>query len=275
MTSYFDSHLHLDFAAFDQDRAEVLKRASDLGVSKMVVLGCSREQWTRLSSLQEQNFEVLSTTAAPDIRVGVGLHPYWSNDASFEKQSGIETLLFDLQEKVVQLRAVCVGEMGVDKNKGAPLQKQIELFEAQLVLARDLSLPVVMHQVGHRQEFLAVIRRVGLSKAGGVVHGFSGDATWAKTLVKEGLFLGVGAGIVHPARVRLRQAVAHIPLEHLLIETDAPDARFAVGPDAPTGVRSEPGDVVLVAQTLAQIHGVDVPLVAQITWDTASRLFQF
>lgn len=284
MVEYFDSHVHLDFLDL-ADRAAVLLRAEAAQVTRLLVPGCEPVQWRKLEALAQRRFD-LAKESRLIIRVGVGLHPYWSNELQREKPRAMEALLADMEHHISKLSAVAVGEMGLDKNKGAPPQKQIELFEAQLSLAKQLNLPVIMHQVGLQREFLASLKRVGLPAAGGVVHGFSGDVGWSKALIHLGLFLGVGAGIVHPRRDRFRQVVAQLPLGHVVLETDAPDARFfavqssemdssARYADIAPAFRSEPRAVTLVAQQLAQLLNTNTAEIARVTCENARDLFGF
>lgn len=282
---YFDSHAHLDFLDSDAARAKVLSRAEAAYVTRVVVPGCFPEQWRTLEQLISSRFG-LTQESIMTIRVGIGFHPYWSSDVRLEKPGALDVLLADIEHHVSRLSAVAVGEMGLDKNKGAPPQKQTELFEAQLSLAKQLSLPVIVHQVGLRREFIASMQRVGLSAAGGVVHGFSGDVGWGKKLCQLGFFLGMGAGIVHPARDRFRQAVAQLPLDRMFLETDAPDGHFfpvqtkdmdsrARYADVSTAYGSEPRDVTLVAQQLAQLLNTSTHEIARVTCNNARALFGF
>lgn len=266
---YFDSHLHLDFTAFDGQRAQVLERAARAQVSDLFVPGTSPAAWRRMQQLANSGWEC-GDSLAVTVRLGVGIHPYWSNEANYADDGERGRVVNELGDFVSLLGARAIGEIGLDKGRGAPLLAQRLLFEAQLDLAKQLDLPVVMHQVGLQREFLETLRRVGLPKRGGVVHGFSGDVTWATTLLRSGLFLGVGAGIVHPARARLRAAIGQLSLEQLLIETDAPDGRLR---PAAEHFRSEPSDVTLVARAVAQLLSRPEAEVARVTSDNARRLF--
>jgi TatD DNase family protein len=129
--------------------------------------------------------------------------------------------------------------------------------------------PVVLHQVGYREEFLRVLQRVGLSEAGGVVHGFGGDATWARALVSRGLLLGVGVSVTYESRKKLQSAVRETALDRLVLETDAPDQR-------PPGVKRAgvPADIVAVCCAVAELIGSSPEVVAETTYGTARALFR-
>jgi len=281
---YFDSHLHLDFAAFDGQRGQVLSRAAAAQVSDLFVPGTNPQAWRRLQQLVSSGWEC-GGEPPTRISVGVGVHPYWSDELDYGDARVLTRVMSEAGDHVSLLGARAIGEIGLDKHRGAPAAAQISLFEAQLGLAKQLELPVVLHQVGMQREFLETLRRVGLPYQGGVLHGFSGDVSWANTVLRLGLLLGVGAGIVHPARARLRQTVAQLPLDRLLIETDAPDGRLRetlrdVAPGAWADdvrlrcIHSEPADVVLVAEQLASLHACSVEEVARITHQHSSLMFR-
>jgi TatD DNase family protein len=164
--------------------------------------------------------------------------------------------------------------MGLDKHKGAALPRQIEILELQLGLARKLNLPVVLHQVGAQREFFEVLERAGPLPQGGVLHGFGGDIAWAKALMKKGLHIGIGGGILHAPRERLRKAVSQLPLERLVVETDAPDGRLSSSAGG-NSMRSEPGDIHLVVTKLSELLGASEELVARCTYENASSLYGF
>jgi TatD DNase family protein len=238
-------------------------------VSDLFVPGTSPAAWRRARQLVKSGWEC-GDELAVTIRVGVGVHPYWSHELDYAQDSVRRRIVEELGDCASALGACAIGEIGLDKRRGAPPGVQVLLFEAQLDLAKQLNLPVVMHQVGLQRQFLETLKRVGLPARGGVVHGFSGEATWATTLLRRGLFLGVGAGIVHPARARLRAALGQLSLHQLLLETNAPDGRLR---PAVEGIHSEPSDVTLVARQLAQLLSRPQAEVARVTFDNAKSLF--
>ncbi len=251
----FDSHCHLDFPALDADRDRLLEGAKRLGVSGWMVPGVSLETWHRQDALRR----------IADVVFGAGIHPYFGAPGR-EPEEAVD----QLRRRAQELEAVAIGEFGLDKKKrgAAEFSVQVELFEAQLRLAKELDLPVVLHQVGAREEFLAGLKRVGLSSAGGVVHGFTGDETWALSLVRRGLYLGVGPAVLRRERRKLRAALRAVPGDRLLVETDAPD-------QAPPGVdRGTPADVALVIEELATIREQPAERIARLSEDNARGLFR-
>jgi TatD DNase family protein len=249
----FDSHCHLDFPELASDLEGHLARALAQGVSGWFVPGCHVAQWATLSELIGRRSE---------ISVGVGQHPYWSTEVT-----DVPALIEQAHRAAKELGAVAIGECGLDKGRGADLPLQMEVFEGHLALAQDLSLPVVVHQVGCQQELLRCLSRVGMPPAGGVVHGFSGNVSWGRALVARGFHLGVGSQVVRPLRQKLRAAVSALPLERLLLETDAPDQ----SPEKRPGV---PSDLVLVRDTVAALLGVSEDEVGRRTALSARELFR-
>lgn len=208
-----DHHVHLD-ALTAGSRREWLEASQRQGTVAALIPGCFPEQWPEVLGLCSKREG--EGQGAPLLVGALGLHPYWTDSVKLSP----DALCSALEAKLGDERIVALGECGLDKGRGALVERQSACFEAQLRLARERELPVVCHQVGRRDEFLSGLERTGGCPQGGVVHGFSGDAAWAKALVRRGFFLGVGAGILHSARKRLRQAVVEVPWAHLLVETD-------------------------------------------------------
>lgn len=228
-----DSHCHLDFPEFDADRAELIARARARGVTGWLVPGVHPGLWEAQEALRSE----------PGVWLAVGLHPWW-----IPQQGSVGATLAELERRLERLAAVAVGECGLDaKRPGVPLADQLPFFEAQLELARARDLPVILHQVGARTEFLRAIERGGQLRCGGVVHGFSGDASWASALVGRGLYLGFGQSALAARRERLRAVWLEVPLDRVLLETDAPSGR--------AGHRSVPADLVDIARELGALRG--------------------
>jgi TatD DNase family protein len=248
----FDSHCHLDFDELSAQVEDHLEEARLAGVRGWFVPGCRPNDGERLSLVKQTN-----------VWVGVGLHPYFT-----EEEGDIDSLSSRLERAAQSLGAVAIGECGLDKNKGADAHVQVSIFEAQLRLARDLELPIVMHQVGHREAFLNSLKRVGVPTRGGVVHGFGGDTGWGRALVKLGLHLGLGPAITRESRAKLRAAAAELPVERLLIETDAPDQR----PSGRVGI-GRPADLLEVCRALGALRGCSMQEIARRTEQSARALY--
>ena len=251
----FDSHCHLDFEALAPRLQEHLGEARRAGVSAWFVPGVTSRTWRGLKDV-----EGLSPS---HIFIGVGQHPYWSSEIQ-----NIEEFSQELRSASRNLGAVAIGECGLDKKRGGELEHQIGLFEAHLAVARELQLPLVIHQVGAREEMMKSIKRVGLPDARGIVHGFSGDENWGRALTSRGFKLGIGPAVTKTHRKRLRETVVALELDDFVLETDAPDQSVRSG-----DLVGRPIDLVAVCQEIAQLRQCDEEQVGACCSSTARRIF--
>jgi TatD DNase family protein len=247
-----DSHCHLDAPEFDVDRSAVLERARAAGVMAQVVPAVSAASFPALAALAQQE---------PDVHPCYGLHPMYLAEHRDEH-------LAEVRRFLRSERAVAVGECGLDFFvEGLDPERQRALFLAQLRIAREFELPVVLHARRAVDEVIATLRKVGGLR--GVVHSYSGSEEQARRLYQLGFFLGVGGPVTYERAQRLRRVVATMPLEHLLVETDAPDQ-----PDsAHRGERNEPAHLRSVVETIAALRGVTAREIAAATSANAIRLF--
>ena len=247
-----DSHCHLDAAEFDTDRAEVVGRARAAGVRAQVVPATHAAAWPALREVC-RSFEGLYPA--------YGLHPVFLD----QHQSGD---LRQLRDWLARERPVAVGECGLDHFvETLDRDTQQQLFEGQLRLAREFDLPVIVHARRAVDAVIAALRRVGGLR--GVVHSFSGSEEQARQLWKLGFLLGLGGPVTYERARRLRRLAAGMPIEHLLLETDAPDQPDAGG----RGQRNEPARLVGVLETIARLREADPADVAAATTANARRLF--
>jgi TatD DNase family protein len=247
-----DSHSHLDAAEFDRDRAQVIARARGAGVRRQVVPAVDAQGWPRLRDV----------CAADDgLHPAYGLHPMFL-DAHREEHLPL------LREWIGRERPVAVGECGLDYFvEGLDQERQQVFFDGQLQLAREFELPVIVHARRAVDAVIASIRRIGHLR--GVVHSFSGSEEQARQLWKSGFLLGLGGPVTYERANRLRRLAATMPLEHLLLETDAPDQ-----PDVGIrGQRNEPARLREVLNAIAGLRGVEPDEVAEATTANARRLF--
>ncbi len=252
MIELFDSHSHLDVAEFDTDRGEVLARARAVGVTHQVVPAIGVAGFAKLRDL---------------CRTELGLHPAYGLHPMFlaDHRPGH---LDELSTWIQRERPVAVGECGLDFYvEGLDVATQRMYFRRQLELAREFDLPVVLHARRAVDEVIATLRSVG--GLGGVVHSFSGSVEQAQQLWKLGFCIGLGGPVTYPRARRLRQLVATMPLEFLLLETDSPDQPL----HGHQGARNEPSRLVEVCECVAQLRGVDAEVIARATTDNAARLF--
>lgn len=248
-----DSHCHIDFSDFDEDRQEVLDRATHLGVEKIIVPGVKQSTWLRISEYCQRYTQLYPC---------FGLHPYFINEHC-------ENDLDSLQNIISQIKPVAVGECGLDFFlKDLDKSKQHFYFEQQLDIAIQAQLPVVVHARKSTQAVIQAIKqRPGLS---GMIHSYSGSYEQAKQLIELGFYLSFGGPITYEKSTRLRKLVQDLPLSHLLVETDAPDQPVANTDSS----RNEPGFIIDVIDTISTLHQLDPSEIASITTENANRLFQ-
>lgn len=247
-----DSHCHLDAAEFDDDREAVIARARAAGVHRQIVPAIDAAGWPKLR-------DICATDAG--LFPAYGLHPMYL-DAHRPQH------LLELRDWIERERPVAVGECGLDYFiEGLDAETQQRYFEGQLVLAREFDLPLIVHARRAVDAVIAAIKRI--THLRGVVHSFSGSAEQARQLWQLGFLVGLGGPVTYDRANRLRKLAATIPIECLLLETDAPDQ-----PDAGIrGERNEPARLVTVLETIAQLRDEDPALIAQATTRNAERLF--
>jgi TatD DNase family protein len=247
-----DSHSHFDAAEFDADRGAAHARAIAAGVTRQVVPAVDAAGWPKLLSICAE---------LPGLFPVYGLHPMYL--ASHRPEH-----LGELREWIGRERPVAVGECGLDFFvEGLDAGAQQVYFEAQLQLAREFDLPVVVHARRAVEAAIAAIRKIGGLR--GVVHSFSGSAEQAAQLHKLGFLLGLGGPVTYDRANRLRTLVAAMPLEQLLLETDAPDQPGA----GHRGERNEPAYLPEVLDVVAELRGMGREELAAATTANAERLF--
>lgn len=246
-----DSHCHLDIAAFDDDRAEVLQRAIAAGVDRLINPGIDLASSQRAHHLAK---------AHPQVYCAVGFHPY---DAPDLDTAALNTL----QDLAHHPKTVAIGEIGLDYYRAiAPKDEQHRAFERQLALADALDLPVIIHQREAAADTMHILRDWAQGGHPGLVlHAFSGDVAMVEEAVELGFYMGLGGPVTFKNAADLRDIARHIPLDRLLLETDAP----YLSPHPHRGQRNEPARLPLVAQKLADLFEIDeAGLIAHTTRNT-------
>ena len=249
---WIDTHAHLDDRAFDTDRAAVIARCAD---ARIGVLSIG-------SSLRSSREAVRLANRTRDMWATVGIHPH-------DAVSANDAALADLKALAADPLVVGIGEIGLDYYRDlSPRPRQRQAFEEQLHLAMTLHLPVCLHNRESSDDLLAVLKRAG-APLRGVVHSFLGDTALAEAFLALGLHLGIGGPLTYPKNAALREAVKHLPMERILLETDCP----YLTPVPYRGRRNEPTYVTYVAEELARIKEVSVETVAEQTTRSAKMLF--
>jgi TatD DNase family protein len=248
-----DSHSHLDAPEFDADREAVLARALSAGVVAQIVPAVAATTFPALADL---------CRGRTDRFAAYGLHPMYLDHHT-------DADLDAVRERLERESAVAVGECGLDFYvDGLDPERQRHLLDAQLRLAREFDLPLVLHARRAVDEIILRLRRIGGLR--GVVHSFSGSPEQARQLFQLGFHLGIGGPVTYARAQRLRGLVATMPIEHLLLESDAPDQPNA----SARGSRNEPAAIVEVAGVVAELRGADIAEIAAATTANAVRLFR-
>ncbi|MCE7989698.1 MAG: TatD family deoxyribonuclease [Caldilinea sp. CFX5] len=260
-----DSHCHLDVEQFDADRAAVVERARSAGLRLIVNPGIDLQHCRQAIALSEQY---------PEVYAAVGIHPNSSADFS-------AATLAEVRRLAQHPKVVAIGEIGLDYYwQQAPAAQQAYAFRAQLELAAELGLPVIIHNRDATEDTVAMLdawvnanstRQSPLAPRPfwGVLHAFGGDRALAQQAFDWHFAVGLGGPITFRNAQRLQEVVAQLPLDHCMIETDAP----YLTPHPYRGKRNEPAHVALVCEQIAHLQGQSRITVAQATTAVAYRFF--
>ena len=254
-----DTHTHLDFADFDNDRREVLAHSRALDVRRMVVLGVYQQNWQRLWDLVQ---------ADAGLFAAFGLHPVYLDDHR-------PADLVELGDWLTRLhghRQVCaVGEIGLDYFiEHLDRERQQNLFDAQLKLAVDFQLPALLHVRRSHAAVIATLKRIRLPRSG-IIHAFAGSTEEAREYIKLGFKLGLGGAATWPQALRMHKVLAQLPLDSVVLETDSPDMAPAMYP----GQRNSPQHLPDICRALAERMGIEPLLLAQASTRNACELFNW
>ncbi|MEZ4753878.1 MAG: TatD family hydrolase [Bdellovibrionota bacterium] len=254
MIELIDTHTHLDSSQFDEDREEVISRAKAAGVTRMINVGASSgyESNQKSQELAEKYDHIWFTS---------GIHPHDS-----DRELDIE----QIRKFAKHPKSVAVGETGLDFFRDwAPKDKQYEWFEAQIVLALELNKPIIIHSRETAEECYQVLKRMNAEKVGGVFHCYGETAEFAKKLFDINFIVSIPGIVSFKNAKNIHEAVKHIPLERMMVETDAP----YLAPTPHRGKRCEPAYVVRTAQAIAEIKEISYEKVAEVTTNTALNFF--
>ncbi|BCO30323.1 TatD related DNase [Thiohalobacter sp. COW1] len=230
-----DTHCHLDVPEFDSDREAVLRRAQAAGVTTLVNPGIHAEEWLPLIELAQNS---------PGVHYALGLHPVYlarHRDADLDR----------LERLLAETAPVAVGEIGLDfQLRELDRDRQQQLFEAQLVIARDAGLPVILHVRKAHDQVLQSLKRIRVP--GGIAHAFNGSLQQAQQYRDLGFCFGFGGMLTFERSRKLRELAAALPLESIVLETDAPDLTVA----AHRGERNSPEYLPDCLAALAGVRGI-------------------
>lgn len=251
---FTDTHTHLHFEDFDNDREAVIFRAGEAGVSRIITLG------TSLSSSRET---LKIARQYPQVFAAAGIHPSEAHQVSPGEEEAIRKLA-QQEEKII-----AIGEIGLDFYWDKTYHReQYDVFRSMLKIAREVNLPVVIHNRSAQREMEWFFQEEGLRMLDGVMHCFAGEVIDARFYLDMGLHISFTADITYKNFLRT-EVVKFVPLDRLLLETDSPFIAPANFPKK----RNEPANVIYVAEKLAEIHHTTIQEIAGITTENACRLF--
>jgi TatD DNase family protein len=250
-----DSHSHLEMPEFRRDLTDVIQRAKASGVEYIFTVGTEKKDWNRAIEIAHSH---------PSVYVILGVHPHNAREIDEETYPTLRKLCAD--DKV---RAY--GEIGLDFYRNlSPRDIQLKRFREQIQFARELGLPIVVHDREAHKETLEILKSEKAEEYGGVIHCFSGDYEMAKACIEMGFFISIPGSITFKSAERFQEVVKQIPLESLLIETDAP----FLAPVPFRGKRNEPSYVRYTAQKVAEIKKVSFEKLAEVTTENALLVYR-
>jgi len=250
----FDTHAHLNATQFEEDVVEVIERAKSENVSHIVVVGFDRETITRAMELTEQ-YDM--------IYAAVGWHPVDAIDMTDEDLDWIKQL-------AAHPKVVAIGEMGLDYYwDKSPKEIQQEVFRKQIRLAKEVKLPIIIHNREATEDVVKILQEENASDVGGIMHCFTGSLETAEQCMKMNFYLSFGGPVTFKNAKKPKEVVKEIPMDFLLIETDCP----YLTPHPFRGKRNEPSYVKYVAEQIAELKGLTFEEVAKKTSDNAMKLF--
>jgi TatD DNase family protein len=240
--------------AYREDLAEIIKSATQCGVSRIITIGIDMVSSCRAVELASRYSGVFAT---------VGIHPHSARDASDDVYQKLKTLAADP-------KVVGYGEIGLDYAKQyAPVEIQQQEFSRQLVLARELHLPVIIHDREAHEDTLALLHEKGPFPAGGVMHCFSGDLTFAHQMLEIDFYISIPGIVTFKNAKDLQQVVQEIPLERMLLETDGP----FLAPVPWRGKVNRPDYLLYTAGKVAELKNISIEEVAEQTRLNTEKLF--
>ncbi|MCY7948617.1 TatD family hydrolase [Bacillus atrophaeus] len=251
----FDTHVHLNAEQYDTDLEEVIQRAREEKVDHVVVVGFDRPTITRAMELIE-GYDFMYAA--------IGWHPVDAIDMTDEDLLWIKEL--SAHEKVV-----AIGEMGLDYHwDKSPKDVQKEVFRKQIALAKEVRLPIIIHNRDATEDVVTILKEEGAEAVGGIMHCFTGSVEVARQCMDMNFYLSFGGPVTFKNAKKPKEVVKEIPNDRLLIETDCP----FLTPHPFRGKRNEPSYVKYVAEQIAELKGMTYEEVAAVTTENAKRLFR-
>ena len=261
-----DSHCHLDLPAFQDDWKAVIRRVISAGVTRILIPGTQVSQWSTQQAIQSYSNQSTHTIS---IDVAFGLHPYFLSTNETDNATAVTALQRLLSQSGTQV--IALGEIGLDSHIAIPMQLQQEVFEAQLRLASEHALPVILHHRKSHHFIFESIKKTRFAE-GGVIHAFSGSVEVAKAYIDKGFFIGVGGTITYDRAIKTKETIAYLLKHHsdrLLLETDSPDMPM----QGRQGHRNSPEYLGDVLEALGELGEYDVQALDVLTTQNYFTLF--
>ena len=243
--SWYDSHCHFDFKAFDDIRPTLWENCLKDGCVGLIIPGIHPKQWSKA-------FQI--ATELPNIWIAIGLHPWWINKMEKERQNfpihQPNNILWENHYELLHHSStVAIGECGLDALIECSMDHQLDVLNQHLELSHQLKMPIILHCRKAHNELIQAIKKYSLS---GVIHGFSGSVDLAKQYIQLGFKIGVGGVITYSRAKKTRETIKQLPLEDLLLETDAPDMPLM----GHQGQNNSPLNIPLILEEIATLKAL-------------------
>ena len=254
MNTFIDTHSHLDFDEFQEDFNGIIKQCQDVGVTNIIVPGVTEQDTPRIIDLVNKHNELYAA---------VGIHP--SEAKSWNEKS------YDYFKNIAQNPKVkAIGEIGLDYFWDKSFNDiQQNIFRLQIELAKEVQKPIIIHDRDAHQDTLKILKEMNAKEVGVVMHCFSGSVELMKECIKEGFFIALGGVVTFKNAVKSKEVAKTIPLEFLLLETDAP----YLTPVPFRGKTNYPYYIPIIAQYIAELRAISIDEVAQATTHNAKNFF--
>lgn len=250
----FDTHTHLNVEKFKGEEEELVQRALDHHVTRMAVVGFDTQTIQKALELSEQYEGIYSI---------IGWHPTEAGSYSDEVEE-------KLREQLTLPKVVAMGEMGLDYYwMNDPKSVQQDVFRRQIRVAKDLNLPISIHNRDATEDTYKVLKEEGIEEIGGIMHSFNVDTYWMEKFLDLGMHISLSGVVTFKNAPEVKEVGEAVPFDKLLIETDAP----YLSPSPNRGKRNEPSYVRFVAEEVARLRGVTVEEVAKQTTENALKVF--
>ncbi len=249
-----DTHCHIDFADFDEDRDQVIQTAREAQVSDIIVPAVTYQTWQRTYNI---------CTQYAQCHLALGLHPIFIDEHQPQHLSA-------LTKAIEQHSPIAVGEIGLDfylSDQQLNREKQILFFTKQLIIAKQHDLPVIIHNRKAHDECIQLIAKHKLK--GGIIHAFNGSIQQAKRYIELDFLLGFGGMLTYQRSRKLRGLLKALPIESIVLETDAPDMTV----EQHRGQRNSPEYIPYILESVSQISGIEQSVIAKITSENVQQLF--